>query len=285
LKLPANSHVKVLGLALQPTSAATATPVFSPAAGTYTTAQSVTITDATAGSKIYYTTNGTTPTTASTLYTGAAIPVSATTTIEALAVATGYTNSAVATATYTINTAAPPPVDITLPAPTIYGISTRGTAVPDGGLDGSGYAYDSSLLGSTLTWSGVTFDLGAPEVADAITSATIPIAANTYSILYLLGTAVKGSQTAQAFVVTYTDGTTTTFTQSLSDWGASQSYAGESIALRMADRVTANGTLNTQTFNLYGYSFALNPAKTVQSFKLPANNSVKVLAIALQPST
>ena len=46
-------------------------PTFSPAAGTYTTAQTVTISDATAGATIHYTSNGTTPTTASNVYSGA----------------------------------------------------------------------------------------------------------------------------------------------------------------------------------------------------------------------
>ncbi len=83
------------------------TPTFSPAAGTYTTAQSVTICDGTSGATIYYTTNGTTPTTSSTKYTGTAITVSSTETLEAIAVATGYTNSAVASAAYTIATVLP----------------------------------------------------------------------------------------------------------------------------------------------------------------------------------
>jgi hypothetical protein len=79
-----------------------ATPTFSPAAGTYTSAQAVTISDATGGATIYYTTNGTTPTTSSTKYTSA-ITVSSSETVEAMAVASGYTNSAEASATYTIN--------------------------------------------------------------------------------------------------------------------------------------------------------------------------------------
>jgi hypothetical protein len=78
-----------------------ATPTFSPAAGTYTSAQTVTISDATPSATIYYTTNGSTPTTSSTLYS-APINVATTETVKALAVKSGYTNSAVGSAKYTI---------------------------------------------------------------------------------------------------------------------------------------------------------------------------------------
>ena len=79
-----------------------ATPVISPAAGTYTTVQSVTITDSTTGAAIYYTTDGTTPNTSSAKYTGA-ISVGADETITAVAIATGYSLSSRASAQYTIN--------------------------------------------------------------------------------------------------------------------------------------------------------------------------------------
>lgn len=82
-----------------------ATPTFSPASGTYTSAQTVFISDATAGATIYYTTNGSTPTTSTAKYTSAGITVSATETIKAIAVATGYTQSSVASASYVIATA------------------------------------------------------------------------------------------------------------------------------------------------------------------------------------
>jgi LysM repeat protein len=78
------------------------TPTFSVAAGTYSTAQSVTITASTRDEVIYYTTNGTIPTTSSTKYAGGAITVSSTETLEAIGVAPGFTNSAVATAAYKI---------------------------------------------------------------------------------------------------------------------------------------------------------------------------------------
>lgn len=82
--------------------ATAAAPAFSPAEGTYTSAQSISITDTTPGAIIYYTTNGSTPTSSSTRFS-APIPVDTSETIEAIAVAPGYSNSAVATATYTIN--------------------------------------------------------------------------------------------------------------------------------------------------------------------------------------
>src|SRR6202044_3330454 len=86
-------------------SPTTATPSFSPGAGTYTSAQSVSISDATSNATIYYTTNGTTPTTSSTQYAGP-IMVSSTETLQAIAVATGDADSGVASATYTITSEA-----------------------------------------------------------------------------------------------------------------------------------------------------------------------------------
>lgn len=78
-----------------------ATPTFSPEAGTYTSAQNVEISTTTNGATIYYTTDGSDPTTSSNVYSSA-ISVSSTTTIKAMAVASGYVNSSIAEATYTI---------------------------------------------------------------------------------------------------------------------------------------------------------------------------------------
>jgi hypothetical protein len=79
---------------------AAATPTFSPAGGAYSAPQTITITDATAGAVIYYTTDGSTPTTSSTVYT-APFQVSEPTTVEAIATASDYSTSAVGSATYT----------------------------------------------------------------------------------------------------------------------------------------------------------------------------------------
>ena len=84
------------------TKGTVATPTASPPAGTYTAAQSVTLTTTTTDAKIYYTTDGTSPSTSSALYSGA-INIGATTTLKAIAVKEGMNNSSLLTAEYTIN--------------------------------------------------------------------------------------------------------------------------------------------------------------------------------------
>jgi hypothetical protein len=140
--------VNVIGVA--------ATPAFSPVAGTYTVAQTVSISDTTAGATIYYTTNGTTPTTSSTVY-GSTITVSSTETLEAIATATGYSTSAVATGAYTISIP-------TNPVPAINGISpaytNAGGAVFTLTVNGSEF-----IAGSTVYW-------GASALTTTYVSAT-----------------------------------------------------------------------------------------------------------------
>jgi hypothetical protein len=99
----------------------------------------------------------------------------------------------------------------------------------------------------------------------------------------MLATGVNGNQASQALTVTYTDGTTSSFTQSFSDWAHPQSFLGESTAVTMSHRDLSNGTTDTRTVNLYNYEFALNGSKTVSSIAVPSNTNVEVLAITLVP--
>jgi hypothetical protein len=93
----APAAVKLIGTG----EAQAATPMFSPGAGTYSSAQPVTISDSTPGASIYYAVNAT-PTCSSTLYSSP-VTISSSETLEGIACASGYANSNVGSATYTIS--------------------------------------------------------------------------------------------------------------------------------------------------------------------------------------
>lgn len=80
---------------------AVAAPTFSPASWASGNSLTVYLTCATAGATIYYTTDGTTPTSSSTAYTSSGISLSATSTIKAIAVKSGMADSSVVSKTYT----------------------------------------------------------------------------------------------------------------------------------------------------------------------------------------
>jgi hypothetical protein len=167
----------------------------------------------------------------------------------------------------------------------LYGIYTDGTSYSTGGLDGVGYSYSANLLGTSRVYSGILLDFGPANDPDAVAAEgqvfTLP--AGQYSNLVLFATGVEGNQTSQTFTVTYTDSSTTNFTQSLSDWYTPQKYAGEQEGVAMAYRNFDNGTKDNRTFSLYEYRFALNKTKAVQSLTLPNNSHVVVLSATLVP--
>ena len=148
-----------------------ATPTFSVAAGTYIAAQSVTINDATANSTIYYTTDGSTPTTSSSSCTSCSITVSSTETLSAIAMAPGYSLSVMATAAYTITIPNNPVPVIGNTSPTF---TDAGGAAFTLTVNGSGFAASSTVYwgASALTTTFVsTTQLAASVTAAEITSA------------------------------------------------------------------------------------------------------------------
>lgn len=127
-----------------PPALAATTPTFSPVAGTYSSAKSVSI-SADPGAIIYFTTDGSTPTPSSAVYS-APLSVSANETIKAIATVSGYLQSAVGTAAYVF--VAPPVPQWPNPLPS--------------GTVGSFYSF-------TLTATG-----GVPPYTYSITSGTLP---------------------------------------------------------------------------------------------------------------
>jgi hypothetical protein len=182
-----------------------ATPVFSIPAGTYTTPQTVAITDATPGATIDYTVNGGT---VQNQYT-APIVVSSSETLQAIAIATGYANSAPATVTYTISTA-------TNPAPVVSSISP-------GFTNAGGAAFSLTVTGSGFTAGSVVYwgssALATTYVSTTQLTAQVPAAdiatgANAVAITVQTQTPGGGTSNALQFEVDSESGTTTspTFT-------------------------------------------------------------------------
>ncbi|HTQ53203.1 MAG TPA: chitobiase/beta-hexosaminidase C-terminal domain-containing protein [Bryobacteraceae bacterium] len=157
---------------LRPPSAAT--PAFSIAGGVYTTAQSVAISSSTSGAQIYYTTDGTLPTTHSKRYT-APVTVNATGTLRAIAVAAGMSPSLVSNALYTIQTS-PGQGPNYLNGFVTRGLAFNGSAKLNGTrlslTDGSGgeaaSTFFKSPVNSQYFTSDFTFQLTDP-VADGFT--------------------------------------------------------------------------------------------------------------------
>jgi Carbohydrate binding module (family 6)/Chitobiase/beta-hexosaminidase C-terminal domain len=103
-----------------------AAPTFSPGGGSYASAQTVTITTSTGGASIRYTTDGSAPTeTAGTIYSGP-VNIGATTTLNAIAYESGFTDSTITSASYTITTP-PPPVNVGATTPFVSYEAEAGT--------------------------------------------------------------------------------------------------------------------------------------------------------------
>ncbi len=118
----------------------TAAPTFSPAAGTYSTTQLVTLSSTSTGAKIYYTTDGSTPTVGSSPYlAGLPIQVNGSETIQAIAIAPGDSASPIASAAYVIDL---PPgfsvsgTTVTMSAGATTGNTSTITLTPAGGFTG-----------------------------------------------------------------------------------------------------------------------------------------------------
>src|SRR5579862_1136644 len=158
-------------------------------------------------------------------------------------------------------------------------------------LDGVGFAFSANLLNSGVDFNGTQFTFGTPNQANAVygTGSSITLPAGYYTTLQLLATGIEGDQASKTVTVTYSDSTTSTFTQSFSDWCSALngggcvstgSNSGESVAVAMPYRISAGGPDN-RVFYLYHYSFTLNSNKQVQSFTLPNTRDVVVLAVTL----
>jgi hypothetical protein len=183
-----------------------AAPQFSPPAGTYSTSQTVAFTDATQGSTMYYTLDGSDPTNGSAVYSGP-VAVASTETVKAIAMANGYAASPISSASYTIGAPGSKPVLVSL-SPAFTSAGTQGFALT---VNGSGFSKGSAILwGSTpLATQFVNGDRLVTQVpaSDTATAGVIPITVQTSTsggvvsngLQFEMDSATPGSTSAPVF--------------------------------------------------------------------------------------
>lgn len=162
-------------------------PSFSPAPGSYTSNQTVTITDSTPNSTIYYTTDGSLPTSSSSVYSGP-ISVGQTDLIQSIATASGHPASAVASANYTINlppsfTIGANPGSLTLASGSQGEITL--TVAPQHGF-GAAVTFACSGLppGATCAFNPSSVTPSASSITTQLTIATSASASNAHPAGY-----------------------------------------------------------------------------------------------------
>jgi beta-glucanase (GH16 family) len=166
-------------------------PTFSPGGGTYANAQSVTITSATSGASIRFTTDGSTPAeTAGTLYSGP-VNIGSTATLKAIAYESGFTDSNVAVGTYTITTSSEGPFGgspATIPGTVQaenYDTGGQGLAYNVTSINGTGNSYRSDGVDlESTTDTGGGDDLGWTNGGQWFRYTVNVAAAGTYTVSF-----------------------------------------------------------------------------------------------------
>ena len=235
-----------------------ATPGFSPAAGNYATSQTVTISDSATSPSIYYTTDGTTPTTGSTLYT-APITVSATTeTVQAVAIAPGFAVSATATAVYTIGN----PVATPVLSPGTGTYTTIQTVSISDSTPSSTIYYTTN--GSTPTTTSPVYSgaitVSATETINAIATASGYVQSNLASAIYTINLPTAVTPFFSPYAGTY---------------AAAQSVVIATTTPSASIYYTTNGTAPTTGSTLYSSAVSVSTTSTLEAIAVATgyNNS------------
>ena len=260
IAVASGSATSSVGAAIYTITPPAATPAFSVTAGSYSSPQSVAITDSTTGSTIYYTTNGTTPTTSSTVYT-APIAVNATETLNAIAVATGYSSSAVATAAYTITITAVP------------------TFSPVGGTYTSAQtvAISDTTTGATIyyTTNGTT-----PTTSSAVYSAPISVSTTETLSAIAMYTGYSASNPATADYTITLPAATPTFSPVAGAYSTAQSVTISDATTGATIYYTTNGTTPTTSSTVYSGAIPVTGSETIEAIAVASGFSTSAVGSA-----
>ena len=228
----------------------TAMPTFSPAPGTYTSKQLVTIASTTPNATIYYTTNGLTPTTASTKYLGP-VPIGSTATLKAMATASGLTNSAVASGLYTIGSGTAVAAPTFSPAPGTYASTVQ-------------VAMSTATSGATIyyTTNGVTPTTSSPKYLG-------PIYVHVTSTVKALASTGSASSAITTGVYTINAAAAPTFSPAPGTYSTAQQVTMSSKTAGATIYYTTNGSTPTTS-----------SAKYTGPVTISTNTTLKAMAVA-----
>ena len=241
-------------------------PTFSPPSGTYYTAQTVTLSDTTSGATIYYTTDGSFPTTSSSSCSNpCSLTVSTTSTIKAIASGGGYAASNVAIATYTIAASAP-------------------TFSPAAGT------YYSTPVNVTIsdTTSGVTIyysTTGFPSTSSpsCTSPCTVPVSTTTTIRAMALGNGISQSNTA---VAVYTiSANTPTFSPASGTYSAPLSVTVSDTTSGVTIYYTTNGSMPNTSSTSCSNPCTISLSATTTMKAIATGNGISQSAVAVATYT
>jgi hypothetical protein len=241
-----------------------ATPKFSVAAGTYSSAQSVTISDTTSGATIYYTTNNTTPTTSSAQYS-TAIVVAASETLQAMATAPNYSPSAVAKAAYTINYPQAATPTFSVPA-------------------GSFSSAQSVTISDTTTGNTIYYTTNNTTPTTSSTKYSAAVAISTSETLQAIAAAPNYTQSAVAsatYTITATQVATPGFSVAAGTYSSPQRVALSETTKGATMYYTLDGTTPTTSSTKYAGSFVVSSSETVEAIGVEAGYTQSAVAKAI----
>ncbi|MGA3047488.1 MAG: chitobiase/beta-hexosaminidase C-terminal domain-containing protein [Terracidiphilus sp.] len=262
-----NSAVAIAAYTITPAQQTLPAPTFTPPTGSYNSSQSVTISDTTAGTTIYYTTDGSTPSAASTVYTGP-ITVSTTETLQAIAAEAGFTNSPVAIAAYTIT-----PVQQTLPAPTF--------TPPAGPYSSSqSVTISDTTAGTTIYY---TTDGSTPSTASTVYSG--PITVNTTETLEAIATKAGFTNSPvaiAAYTITPVEQTlpAPTFAPPAGSYSSSQSVTISDATTGTTIYYTTDGSTPSTASTVYSGPITVSTTETLEAIATETNYANSPVAIA-----
>ena len=183
--------------------ATAAAPTFSPAAGTYNGVQTVVMAAAASNAVIHYTTDGSTPTAVSSVYTSP-VSVAMSTTVKALAMVSGQTTSAVSSAAYQINLPAAAAPSFTVPSPysglgTLVGIlNAAGSGQIQYCVDTTNTCTPSVTYTSPISFASTEF-IRARAAVSGYSPSAIASWQGTWSTVHLTTTSCPAGTQYQAY--------------------------------------------------------------------------------------